>query len=71
MVASTCGLLALLLATPRLPAIDQKDLPADYRAWLEEVDSIVTKEELAAFLKLEKDYQRDAFIDRSWQERDP
>lgn len=70
-VASTCGLLALLMAAPRLPAIDQKDLPAEYRAWLEEVDSIVTKEERAAFIKLEKDYQRDAFIERFWQARDP
>jgi len=70
-VASTCGLLALLMAAPRLQAIDQKDLPAEYSAWLEEVDSIVTKDERAAFLKLEKDYQRDAFIERFWQARDP
>ncbi len=64
------ALLGVLFAAPRLPAIEAKDLPAEYRAWLEEVDSIVTKEERAAFLKLEKDYQRDAFIERFWQARD-
>jgi VWFA-related protein len=42
-----------------------------YKAWLDEVDSILTKEEREAFLKLEKDYQRDAFIERFWQARDP
>lgn len=66
--------LALLspLAAPRpLPAVEQKALPEEYRAWLDEVDAIITKEERAAFLNLEKDYQRDAFIERFWQARDP
>ena len=46
-------------------------LASEYSAWLEEVAPILTKEERAAFLKLEKDYQRDAFIERFWQARDP
>ncbi len=65
------ALLASLALSPPLPAVDQKDLPEDYILWLEEVDAILTKEERAAFLKLEKDYQRDAFIERFWQARDP
>lgn len=67
-------LMALLFAGASAPpawAVEAKDLPAEYRAWLEEVDAIVTKEEREAFLKLDKDYQRDAFIERFWQARDP
>lgn len=65
------SLLAPLLAPRPATAIELKDLPEEHRAWLEEVDAIITKEERAAFLKLEKDYQRDAFIERFWQARDP
>ncbi|MEO8196534.1 MAG: VWA domain-containing protein [Thermoanaerobaculia bacterium] len=68
-------LLAPLVLSSSLTAADQKDLlkdlPGDYRAWIDEVDAIITKEERAAFLNLEKDYQRDAFIERFWQARDP
>lgn len=46
-------------------------LPDAYRAWYEEAQVILTDEELAAFLALEKDYQRDAFIQRFWAVRDP
>ncbi len=72
--AGLLTLLALLaplaLARP-LPAAEPDDLAAEYQAWLDEVDAIVTPEERAAFLKLEKDYQREAFIERFWQARDP
>ncbi len=47
------------------------DLPERYRAWLEEVRLLLTKEELATFLEIPKDYQRDAFIERFWRIRDP
>ncbi|MCB1055955.1 MAG: GWxTD domain-containing protein, partial [Acidobacteria bacterium] len=53
---------------------DQKriaELGADYRQWLTEVELLISNEELDAFLALEKDYQRDAFIRRFWQVRDP
>ena len=60
-------LLLLLLAAPLLA----EPLPEKYRAWLEEVDVLITEEERAAFLALSRDYQRDAFIDRFWQVRDP
>lgn len=46
-------------------------LPPQYRQWLEEVTVLITDEERQAFLALQKDYQRDAFIDRFWRERDP
>lgn len=48
-----------------------QQLPSSYRDWLESVDLIITKEEKASFLELEKDYQRDAFIERFWKARDP
>src|SRR5262249_19289122 len=49
-------------------AIDK--LAPKYRAWLEEVDVLITKDEKRAFLELKEDYQRDAFIERFWQVRD-
>src|SRR6185295_17278302 len=45
-------------------------LPEKYRQWLKLVDVLITEEELEAFLSLEKDYQRDAFIKRFWEARD-
>src|SRR5262245_356736 len=65
------AVLAAVSLSRSLAAIEQKDLAEEYRAWLDEVDAIITKEERAAFLGLEKDYQRDAFIERFWQARDP
>jgi VWFA-related protein len=46
-------------------------LPQQYRDWLAEVDVLITPDEKNAFLSLEKDYQRDAFIKRFWEVRDP
>jgi Ca-activated chloride channel homolog len=48
-----------------------KKLPEKYRAWLEQVAVIISDEERAGFLALEKDYQRDAFIKEFWAARDP
>jgi Ca-activated chloride channel family protein len=45
-------------------------LTAKYKEWLETVKLIITDEEVTSFLALEKDYQRDAFIDRFWRVRD-
>jgi VWFA-related protein len=47
------------------------DLPQLYRQWLEEVRILITKTEQEAFLAIDKDYQRDAFIERFWKIRDP
>ncbi len=81
---SALALLALLAAPAPAAAADKLSrkerkelaataakLPEKYRAWYEEVDYILTDEERAAFLALEKDYQRDAFIQRFWAARDP
>jgi VWFA-related protein len=46
-------------------------LPEKHRAWIEEVDVLIGEAERATFLALEKDYQRDAFIKRFWEVRDP
>jgi Ca-activated chloride channel homolog len=52
---------------PAAPA----DLAARYASWLEEVALLMSPKERAAFLALGKDYQRDAFMRRFWQVRDP
>ncbi len=46
-------------------------LPVEYQQWLQHVEPLITDEELATFLELVKDYQRDAFIERFWRTRDP
>jgi len=61
--------LVFLLALSTVPAF--AELPQIYQDWLEQVDLLLTPEERAAFLALGKDYQRDAFIQRFWDERDP
>ncbi|KAB2961930.1 MAG: VWA domain-containing protein [Thermoanaerobaculia bacterium] len=49
----------------------EQALPEVYRVWLLEVAPLITEAERRTFLALEKDYQRDAFIERFWQVRDP
>ena len=61
-------LLALLLLT--LPALAQ-ELDPRHQKFLEEVAPLMDEKERAAFLGLRQDYQRDAFIQRFWQQRDP
>jgi VWFA-related protein len=48
-----------------------EQLPEKYRQWLEGVELLITDEEKTIFVELEKDYQRDAFIERFWEVRDP
>ena len=48
-----------------------KSLPQKYKDWLETVDLLMSEQELATFLALEKDYQRDAFIKQFWEARNP
>jgi Ca-activated chloride channel homolog len=42
-----------------------------YRQWLEDVALIITARERKTFLALAKDYQRDGFIQRFWEARNP
>ena len=44
-------------------------LSEKYQTWLVTVDLLITDEEIATFLALDKDYQRDAFIKRFWAAR--
>ncbi|MEA2600737.1 MAG: Ca-activated chloride channel [Acidobacteriota bacterium] len=45
-------------------------LPEKYQEWLKTVDLLITSDEVKTFLALEKDYQRDAFIQHFWEARD-
>jgi len=70
--ASLALLAVALLGTPAAyGSVKVEDLPERYQQWLEEVALLIDDEETAAFLELEEDYQRDAFIERFWKARDP
>jgi VWFA-related protein len=80
LTVSALALASLATLAPRADAKSKKKeaeqalierLTPEQRAWLEEVALIITKEERATFLAIEKDYQRDAFIERFWKIRDP
>ncbi len=70
---------ALAAASPEKPTRAErkaekeaiKNLPQKYRDWLETVELLMSDQELATFLALEKDYQRDAFIKQFWEARNP
>lgn len=67
-------LLALLLCLPALgqtPAPVPDGLDPRHKRFLEEVAPLLDEQERAAFLSLRQEYQRDAFIQRFWQQRDP
>ncbi|MFY9820688.1 MAG: VWA domain-containing protein [Thermoanaerobaculia bacterium] len=66
-------LLILVLASPVLAAAQTPpdDLAPRYRTWLEDVALLISPKEKAVFLALKKDYQRDTFIRKFWQVRDP
>jgi VWFA-related protein len=44
---------------------------AQYQDWLDEVALLLTKAERKQFLALDKDYQRDGFIRKFWEARNP
>jgi VWFA-related protein len=59
------------LATPSSGRDKVEDLAPKYQKFLADCDLLLTKAERRAFLALEKDYQRDGFIQRFWDARDP
>ncbi len=63
--------LGVVLGAGAVYAVKVRDLPEKYQQWLEDVDYLISKKERKAFLELEKDYQRDAFIREFWEARDP
>ena len=71
---AACSLLGLApgqlraeTASPEVPT----DLSRRHADWLSDVEPLLLDEERAAFLSLSRDYQRDHFIERFWQVRDP
>ncbi|HEY6322231.1 MAG TPA: VWA domain-containing protein [Thermoanaerobaculia bacterium] len=58
-------------AAPAEPAAAATDLAPKYRAWLDEVAALISERERQVFLSLTRDYQRDDFIQRFWDVRDP
>jgi Ca-activated chloride channel homolog len=73
LLAALAGLAALPAAADYTKAQEKAiaELPAPYRTWLEAVELIIQDSELDAFLAIDKDYQRDAFIKTFWRVRDP
>ena len=73
------GALCLLLGTPvtgaPTPAAEPPPaaapLRADHAAFLADAAALIAPAERDAFLALTRDYQRDRFITRFWQVRDP
>jgi len=70
-----CGfVLTLFPATMRSQSRDAttQNLPATYQKWLDEdVHYIITDEERADFAELTTDQQRDDFVRRFWENRNP
>jgi Ca-activated chloride channel family protein len=58
-------------ASPPPAAAPAHALSPAHTRWLEDVALLITPAERAAFLALNRDYQRNAFIERFWAERDP
>ncbi len=64
--------IAFLFGGSAVRADNLKNLPKEYRDWLErDVAYIITNEERAAFLKLTSNDQRDKFIEQFWEIRNP
>jgi Ca-activated chloride channel family protein len=60
-----------LAAATEPVALPLDDLSEIHRSWLEEVDLLASDDERQTFSSLKQDYQRDAFIERFWEVRDP
>lgn len=63
-------LAAALIGPPGARAGRVDELSERYQRWLAEVELLIDKGERKAFLALEADYQRDAFIESFWKARD-
>lgn len=51
--------------------VREKDLPPQYQEWLKLTRYIIHEKEREVFMELTADYERDAFIDMFWKQRDP
>lgn len=74
-VVARLSIALLALLTPQAgaqpPAAPAAPLSAKHARWLEDAALLLQEPERRAFLALQRDYQRDAFIERFWQVRDP
>ncbi len=74
-LGATSGLGIARAAKPPVPAPAAPpvggELGPRHQTWLEDVALLIAGPERAAFLALREDYQRDSFIRRFWQVRDP
>ncbi|HEV7671444.1 MAG TPA: VWA domain-containing protein [Thermoanaerobaculia bacterium] len=52
-------------------AKDTSSLALQFRQFLEDVELLITRDERKAFMALDKDYQREAFVREFWKARDP
>jgi VWFA-related protein len=74
--SAVCGVCAgvQLLASAPAAAVPQTAVPqlsTEHRQWLEEVEALISPREREAFESLPREYQRQAFIERFWEVRDP
>jgi GWxTD domain-containing protein len=71
-LVSVSIVLALLVSCAGAISKEEKALSPHYRQWLQhDVVYIISKEEKDAFLRLATDQDRDVFIDRFWESRNP
>ncbi|MCP4656801.1 MAG: VWA domain-containing protein [bacterium] len=66
-----CGLLAASASAIDGNETGEQQLPERFARWLEEVAPLITRAERKLFESLQKDYQREAFIEGFWKVRDP
>ncbi len=72
LAATTVGAASQELNLEDFPKHDPKDLPDNYRKWIEEeVRWIITEEERDVFLRLDTDEKRKTFVEEYWRHRDP
>lgn len=78
LLLGTAALICLAAAAPAAaPAASVEGagapavLPAQHASWLREVEPLITEAEKKLFKSLERDYQREAFIEEFWKVRDP
>ena len=66
------ALCTIPLATPAFASSAEKQLTKNYKTWLQkEVNYIITRNEKNEFLQLKTDDERDKFIERFWDLRNP
>src|SRR6266404_2335408 len=69
---TSAGLLVVVLLFVEALAFGADTVPPKYRDWLDrDVAYVISKEERALFLRLSTDAERDKYIDKFWEIRNP